>query len=140
MSTNRYDYIDIAKGIGILMVVWAHILIFGWTHRMIYAFHMPLFFFLSGMLFQRDKYTSFSVFVAKRAKRLLAPYAIYSVLTWMVWAAFRYMRHDDVDSYLMPLLQTFYAQGSGAYMVHNSALWFIPCLFLTELLYFFISR
>lgn len=140
MSTNRYDYIDIAKGIGILMVVWAHILIFGWTHQMIYAFHMPLFFLLSGMLFQRGKYTSFSVFVAKRTKRLLAPYAIYSVLTWMVWAAFRYMRHDDVDSYLMPLLQTFYAQGSGAYMVHNSALWFIPCLFLTEILYFFISR
>jgi len=40
----------------------------------------------------------------------------------------------------MPLLQTFIAQGSGAYMVHNSALWFIPCLFAVELMYFAICR
>jgi len=53
MSAVRYDYIDIAKGLGILMVVWAHIMITGWTHQFIYAFHMPLFFLLSGMLFKR---------------------------------------------------------------------------------------
>ena len=77
---NRYDYIDISKGIGILMVVWAHIMLAGWTHQMFYAFHMPLFFLLSGMLFRRDKYTSFSSFLAHRAKRLLIPYFIYSYL------------------------------------------------------------
>ena len=26
---TRYDYIDITKGIGILLVVWAHILLIG---------------------------------------------------------------------------------------------------------------
>lgn len=140
MSKERYDYIDIAKGLGILMVVWAHIMITGWTHKVIYAFHMPLFFLISGMLFQREKYPSFGVFIKRRAKRLLIPYTIYSVLTWVFWAAFRYLRHDEVESYLTPLFQTFYAQGSGAYMVHNSALWFVPCLFLTEILYFFLCR
>lgn len=140
MSAVRYDYIDIAKGLGILMVVWAHIMITGWTHQFIYAFHMPLFFFLSGMLFQKEKYLSFGSFVVRRSKRLLVPYVVYSVLTWAFWAVFRYLRHDEVDSYLMPLLQTFYAQGSGAFMVHNSALWFVPCLFLVEILYFFFCR
>lgn len=137
---NRYNYIDISKGIGILMVVWAHIMLAGWTHQMFYAFHMPLFFLLSGMLFRRDKYASFSSFHAHRAKRLLIPYVIYSVATWVIWAAFRYLRHDEVDSYLMPLLQTFIARGSGAFFVHNSALWFIPCLFLVEILYFWICK
>lgn len=140
MKVDRYDYIDIAKGLGILMVVWAHIMIIGWTHQVIYAFHMPLFFFLSGMLFQREKYKSFGMFIGKRAKRLLVPYVIYSVVTWAFWAAFRYIRHDEVDSYLMPLLQTIIARGSGAFMVHNSALWFVPCLFLVEILYFFLCR
>lgn len=140
MTGERYDYIDIAKGLGILMVVWAHIMITGWTHQFIYAFHMPLFFLLSGMLFQKEKYPSLCSFVARRAKRLLVPYLVYSVVTWAIWAVFRYMRHDEVDSYLMPLLQTFIAQGSGAYMVHNSALWFVPCLFLVEILYFVICR
>ena len=140
MTPARYDYIDIAKGLGILVVVWAHIMITGWTHQLFYAFHMPLFFFLSGMLFQKEKYRSFGRFVTKRAKRLLVPYVIYSVVTWVFWAVFRYVRHDEVDSYLMPLLQTFIAQGSGAYIVHNSALWFVPCLFLVEILYFFLCR
>lgn len=140
MTKGRYDYIDIAKGLGILTVVWAHIMITGWSHQVIYAFHMPLFFFLSGMLFQKEKYPSFGTFVLRRSRRLLLPYIIYSVVTWAFWAVFRYVRHDEVDSYMMPLLQTFIAQGSGAYMVHNSALWFIPCLFLVEILYYFLSK
>ena len=140
MSNGRYDYIDIAKGLGILCVVWAHILVTGSSHRLIYAFHMPLFFLLSGMLFSPEKYPSFVSFVIRRSKRLLIPYVAYSVITWCLWVAFRCLRHDAVDSYLMPLLQTFIAQGSGAFLIHNSALWFIPCLFLVEILYFFISK
>ena len=139
MTQNRFDYIDIAKGLGILMVVWAHIMVTGWSHRLIYAFHMPLFFFLSGMLFQRHKYPSLISFVGRRAKRLLLPYVIYSVATWCMWAVFRYFRGEEVG-YLASLMQTFIAQGSGAFFAHNSALWFIPCLFLVEILYFFICR
>lgn len=137
---KRYDYLDIAKGIGILLVVWAHILLDGVSHRVIYAFHMPLFFLISGMLFRRDKYSGFIDFLRKRAKRLLVPFAIYSVATWCIWAVFRFIRHDEVVSYWDPLLQTVVAKGSGAFMVHNSALWFIPCLFATEIIYFAISK
>lgn len=137
---KRYDYFDIAKGIGILLVVWAHILTTGTSHRVIYAFHMPLFFLISGMLFRRNKYKSFVDFLRKRAKRLLVPFVIYSIVTWIIWAMFRFIRHDDVVSYWDPLLQTIIAKGSGAYMVHNSALWFIPCLFATEIIYFLISN
>ena len=138
-ETKRYDYLDIAKGLGILAVVWAHIMLVGWSHKVIYAFHMPLFFFISGMLFRREKYSSFGQFVRKRAKRLLVPYLVYSIVTWGIWAAFRWVRHDPVDSYLAPLLQTIIAQGSGAFMVHNSALWFVPCLFVVELMYWGLS-
>lgn len=140
MTKKRYDYLDIARGLGILAVVWAHIMVNGWTHELFYSFHMPLFFLLSGMVFQKEKYNSFGNFFTHRAKRLLLPYVIYSVATWIFWAGFRFIRHDEVESYFMPLLQTFIAQGSGAFIVHNSALWFIPCLFLTEILYYFISK
>lgn len=137
---RRFEYLDIAKGIGILLVVWAHILLVGPSHRVIYAFHMPLFFLISGMLFRREKYQCFGIFLRKRAKRLLMPFVIYSVATWIIWAVFRFVRHDSVVSYWDPLLQTVIAKGSGAYMVHNSALWFIPCLFATEILYFVLFR
>lgn len=137
---NRYDYLDIAKGLGILAVVWAHIMLTGWSHRVIYAFHMPLFFFISGMLFRRERFSSMGQFVQKRMKRLFVPYVAYSVATWAIWALFRMARHDEVESYWMPLAQTVIAQGSGAFMVHNSALWFVPCLFATELMFFPLSR
>ncbi len=137
---QRYCYIDIAKGLGILLVVWGHIMLTGFTHQFIYAFHMPLFFMLSGMMFQRNKYKNLFDFIRKRAKRLLLPYLVYSVVTWVIWALFRLIRNDEVVSYLNPLLQTVLAKGSGEFMVHNSALWFIPCLFATEIVYFLICK
>ena len=140
MAERRLDYIDIAKGLGILTVVWGHIMTSGVTHEVIYAFHMPLFFFLSGMLFRSEKYSSFRSFFLRRGKRLLIPYVIYSVATWTFWVVFRYFYYHTAKNLARPLLQTLLAQGSGGFLDHNSALWFIPCLFLVEMLYYFISK
>lgn len=46
----RDHLIDVAKGIGILLVVFAHIYK-GSCTDFIYLFHMPLFFYLSGATF-----------------------------------------------------------------------------------------
>ena len=51
---KRVQYIENAKGIGILLVVLGHNDMNAYhptLHRFIYAFHMPLFFFLSGIFF-----------------------------------------------------------------------------------------
>lgn len=47
-NQNRIEWIDIAKGIGILCVVLGHIYI-PYLYSFVYLFHMPLFFFLSGL-------------------------------------------------------------------------------------------
>ena len=55
MSPKRLHYIDIAKGIGILLVALAHNDLAGYApflYHWIYSFHMPLFFFLSGLFFK----------------------------------------------------------------------------------------
>lgn len=137
---KRLDYIDIAKGLGMLAIVWGHICCKGWSNELVYSFHIPLFFFLSGMMFNREKYPSFWQFFKKRAKRLLIPYAVYSVLTWGVWVAFNMVFHRPVESIWDPLLQTIIAKGSGGFLVHNVALWFIPCLLAVELIYYALSR
>lgn len=139
MTKKRYDYLDVARGLGIIAVIWGHITSH-WSGNFVYLFHMPLFFIISGMLFRKEKYNSFYSFIKKRSKRLLVPYVIYSIVTWCVWACFNYFGHKDVDSYLAPLLQTIFAQGSGQFFLHNSPLWFVPCLFAIEIMYFFISK
>lgn len=135
----RYDYIDLAKALGMLTIMWGHIAI-GKSVTFVYSFHIPLFFFLSGMVFIKDKYRDFGSFVMRRVYTLVIPYIIYSFVTWTIWAAFSYATHAHVESYWMPLLQTFIAQGSQGYLVHNVPLWFVMCLFVIELAYYWIVK
>ena len=139
-SEQRIDYIDIAKGLGILTIIWGHVFLDGLSNAIVFSFHIPLFFFLSGLVFIRSRYDNFGAFFKKRVKSLLIPYTIFSVLTWLAWAVFSYVTQTPVESYWMPLLQTLIAQGSDGYMVHNVPLWFVLCLFFVEIIYFFLSE
>ena len=55
---NRLNYIDIAKGFGMLAVVWGHIMLSGFSNMLVYAVDSPSFFFLSGMMYKREKYST----------------------------------------------------------------------------------
>ena len=66
MNTKRLDWIDIAKGIGIILVVLGHTLVpqvretgfAGFLWIFIYNFHMPLFFFYRGICLKKDFFTT----------------------------------------------------------------------------------
>ena len=53
---NRKKYIDVLKGIGIFLVVFGHVTHILELREYIWNFHMPLFFFISGFLFNSSKY------------------------------------------------------------------------------------
>lgn len=74
---KRIDYIDILKAIGIILMVMGHISFGTHFYIFIHAFHMPLFFFISGYLYKRKDFKSF--FVGK-LKSLLLPYYIFGML------------------------------------------------------------
>lgn len=137
---KRFDYIDYAKGLGMLCVIWGHIMYAGLSARVVYAFHIPLFFFLSGMVFSKDRYDGVITFLKRRVSSLLIPYAIFSVLTWAFWVFFLRISHQPMDECWKPLVETLLARGSEGYLVHNVPLWFVPCLFVVELLYFFMRN
>lgn len=93
MKKYRMDSIDIAKGIGILLVVFAHTLVPQLRNDnavvkslwiFIYNFHMPLFFFLSGWLFEKGlhNYTNKGKFIAGKLKFLMLPYITFSVFAY----------------------------------------------------------
>lgn len=64
---KRINYIDIAKGIALFLVIWGHLIPYTTiTFRVIFSFHMPLFFILSGMSLDIEKYNFFE-FVKKKA-------------------------------------------------------------------------
>lgn len=57
---ERLDHIDACKGIGILLVILGHTNVPSIVHTIIYSFHMPLFFIISGYLFSEAKCAAIS--------------------------------------------------------------------------------
>ena len=141
MGRKRIDYIDIAKGLGMLAIIWGHIMLYGWSCKMVYGFHIPVFFMLSGMCFNQKKYDTVGELIVRRIKTLLFPYVIFSVVTWLVYVAgVLVLHHDTITNCWYYMLQTVLAQGSDGYLRHNVALWFVTCLFVVDVLYYFISK
>lgn len=75
---ERDSSIDIAKGIGIFLVVLGHTTSNEMLLKWIYSFHMPLFFFLSGLFHSQGK--NYKEFLMKKAKGLLVPYFSFAII------------------------------------------------------------
>ena len=128
MKTNRIGYIDVARGIGILLVALAHAdvsLFSPYLHHLIYSFHMPLFFFLSGYFFKPQ--ISFGVLLKKRFNTILKPYLVTILLIYIISLSFTNMRFATVFA---RILKSLYATG---YYIDWVQLWFLPSLFVTSL-------
>ena len=104
---SRLGWLDVGKGIGMVLVIFAHDHIPKTLKTFIYTFHMPLFFFLSGFLFSPAKYRSSSSFFISKCKSLIIPYFSFSIIVY-IWFLVRY-RIGDIDyssSLLKPLIGT----------------------------------
>jgi fucose 4-O-acetylase-like acetyltransferase len=122
---KRIAYIDVARGIGILLVVAGHndvSLVAPYLHQWIYSFHMPLFFFLSGYFFKPA--IPFGELLKKRFNTLLKPYIFTILLIYGVSVSFGKMSFETA---LRRLAKSAYASG---YYLDWVQLWFIPHLFL----------
>ncbi len=125
---KRIAYIDIAKGLGILVIVLAHNDLSGYhptLHKFIYAFHIPLFFFLSGMFFRPER--AFGETARRRFNTLLKPYLFAIFLIYLGEAAFSNMTFPVI---LGRIAKSMYATG---YYIDWVQLWFIPHLFAVSL-------
>jgi acyltransferase len=122
---NRINWIDLAKGIGIIAVILGHSGFPEAIQWWIWSFHMPLFFFISGFLFSSDRYKSFYTLFKKRNRNLIVPYVFF---TGIVLLGYSILVPNTIKSFTIYTI--LYGWG-------GIALWFIPVLFLTELVYYF---
>lgn len=140
---NRIQWIDNAKFIGIFLVVLGHLPIPEYAINFIYSFHMPLFFFISGYLYDVKKYDTFLKFLKHRSKQLLVPYVSFNVITYLFWlfVGRKFGNDSSADiSVLTPIIGMFYGTDTGNYLIHCGSLWFLPCLFLVEIIYYLCKQ
>ena len=81
-KVNRAQSVDIVKGILIILVVVAHTQT-DVLHDIIFMFHMPLFFMISGFLMKREKLLNVGYMLGK-IKYLMIPYVVYLVLDMLL--------------------------------------------------------
>lgn len=126
---------DIAKGIGMLMVIGGHCEFYlqGFTP---YSFHMPLFYFISGFFiasFINDPTYRIGAFLRKKAIRLLIPYFIYNIIFgFLAWTLQFTPLHFNSGKFLeiFSLHNLFIAPFlSGHQYALGAPLWFVPSLF-----------
>lgn len=118
MYYERIKWIDISKGIAIMLMVLGHTSIPSCLSHFIWSFHMPLFFVVSGMVTNWENYSCYEL-ITRRFKTLIIPFLIYSVIVQTVYY--------------------FLLDGSGLVeRIKNGwegmALWFIPVLFVSTIL------
>lgn len=133
--SKRIVFIDIAKGIGILLVVLAHNglqLVSPFLHQVIYAFHMPLFFFLSGMFFNPE--ISFRELLKKRFNSLLLPYFFTIFLIYFFEI---FLGKMGLPVAWGRIVKSFYGNG---FFLDWVAMWFLPALFVMNLVAFGFYR
>lgn len=122
----RYTHIDIARGIAILLVVLGHCCQSAdiALNRVILSFHMPLFFFLSGVFAKSETVKTLLGGAFLKAKKLLIPQVTLSVTIIMLKGALWLAEGKS-------MLDFDYLACFG--------FWFLPVLFLCSICYMIVS-
>ena len=136
-----YQWIDIAKVIGIFLVIYGHGGLSDSTVRdFIYTFHMPLFFVLSGLLY---KPLSPIETIKKDWRTLLIPYLILNATCLLMFVGIAFLQGNLTWLFLWKRLGAI-ALGLGystqQWMPVSSPCWFLIALFLCRLLLSLIHR
>jgi acyltransferase len=150
-SNKRIDWLDAAKGLGIILVVIGHTANpAGLLNRIIFSFHMPLFFIVSGYLFDFDKHDNrFRRLLQSRLRSLLYPYFVSGLVFFVIWLLFQCLNpftatpasavgdvfHDTVLTYLYGIGQT-NVYTPLSFIVPVGPGWFIVTLFVTQLFFY----
>lgn len=130
-GTKRVTFVDIAKGIGIILVVAGHLFTYGSViGKIIFSVHMPLFFILSGF-FAKNRYVdSTSKYIKNAVNSCFVPWICFSVLGIAITYIVPTWRQDVSLTNLLDCLYT----GQPEYF-HIRPVWFLICLFWVKILF-----
>jgi fucose 4-O-acetylase-like acetyltransferase len=132
ITNNRDTFLDIAKGLAIILVVIGHV-IQGSSEkfddllwfRVIYSFHMPLFVFLSGAVtaitFRSDSIQDGIGSSLERAKTKISKAVVRLLLPFLAWCVINQLIYHHSDSVISALILAFRRP--------DTALWFLLAIF-----------
>jgi len=135
---KRIEFVDLTKGICIILVVMAHI---GGpfermdSHNIIASFRMPLYFFISGIFFK--SYEGFWGFFIRKINKLIIPFAFFYIgafmVKYIVWKAIPGAFQLPVE--WSDLLVIFH---NHDLIDFNPPIWFLVALFNCNIIFYLV--
>lgn len=123
----RNGYLDLIRVVGTIAIVLGHIEALAPVPALVYPWHVPIFFILSGWLWREGR--DFVSEVRVRARTLLLPYATWFVIVSLCYGAVLWARGRDQTEKVEEQLP------GGAHAVEPySAFWFVTALFVAVVL------
>ena len=123
---QRVQWIDTTKGIGMLLVILGHFMNDNMLVDAIYIFHIPLFFIMSGYLFDINKGNK--TFLESKLRGLVLPYfslGIPIIAAQMIFGKEEFLQ-DGVLHYIVQQKYT--------------TMWFLACLVIVNILAFILLK
>lgn len=134
-QARRIDFIDLAKGFCIFLVVFYHFCgeDLGFDNPFnifLRTFRMPLYFILSGLFFK--EYEGFIGFLKRKVNKLLVPLFFFSCISAFIF----FLIHNcwNTADYIKSIVLGLWEEN----IVGNMPLWFLWCLFLNNILFYII--
>lgn len=141
MMSRRITWIDNCKALAIVLVALGHLQTVYLVNEVIFAFVLPVFFFLSGYTFGSSATMPFGKMFLKKVRTLLVPYFGFSAILFAFWffvrRNFGLSGHATDTSVVDALLQILYGVNSGIFV---TPLWFLTCLFVVEIAFWILLR
>lgn len=126
---TRNPTIDIMKGIAIIAVIAGHILPGGsYGHKLIYSFHMPLFFLIAGYLYKPS--TIYKKKLVTDFRRLIVPYLVVATIFTIILT-----RRSFLPGLEYSVIATIWGEAYHHHSLiwstapHIGTAWFLPALF-----------
>lgn len=138
---TRIQWIDIAKGLGIVLVIIGHSGAPDIIRKYIYGFHMPLFFIISGYLYNTPKNGRLKELIIKKSRCYLMPYFILCTinLALNIFCESLSIRGNELWlSTAKHILGILIGVSTNNLMPNCTPLWFLPCIFLSTLYLYFL--
>ena len=127
---NRESWIDTLRGIGILFVILGHCE--PPFDKIIYSFHMPLFFLISGYLFKSKK--NIKDYLKKIFLKYIIPYFLLCIINLLLVTI---IDRDFKINYVIGIL---YSRGTTSWLPNCSPLWFLTCITVALFIFNFAFR
>lgn len=138
---KRIVWIDQLRSVAFLFVILGHVALPKSAQSLIYSFHMPLFFMISGLTVNRKKLEEVDVkqYIGHQFKHLIIPYFWMSFLMYPLWYfAFHYLSQHPLT--VVQAFKGIFVGNSLIVASPSNALWFLLVLFLANIMYMFITK